>query len=276
MIYDPQIINIKDIIKSKTSKKVPLFLIDFLQKIIHQDEINQILTQHKDKTGVEFMSAALADFQIKTSIFGLENISKNQRLIFASNHPLGALEALALGKHLGRFFDGNINFITNELLTHLNPLKEIFTSVKVGEKHQNKASIEMLDNIFRSDKQILMFPSGVVSRKIKNRVQDPEWKKMFVTKARQYQRDVVPVFCSGRNSNFFLNFSKFRKFLGIKTNIELMFLPNEMFKNKKSEIRITIGKPISYRTFTTEKSDFEWANAVREMVYQLTELTQFS
>jgi putative hemolysin len=265
----PQIIDIKDIIKSKTSKEIPLFLINLIKKIIHQDEINLILTQHKDKTGVEFMSAALADFQIKTSIVGLENIPKNQRLIFASNHPLGALEALALGKHLGRFFDGNVNFITNELLAHLNPLKEIFTSVKVGEKHQSKTSIETLDNIFRSDRQIFMFPSGVVSRKIKNIVQDPEWKKMFVSKARQYQRDVVPVFCSGRNSNFFLNFSKFRKFLGIKTNIELMFLPNEMFKNKNSEIHITVGKPINYRTFTTEKSDFEWANTVREMVYNL-------
>jgi 1-acyl-sn-glycerol-3-phosphate acyltransferase len=262
-------IDIQRIIEKKTKLKVPHFLFGILKKVICQDEINKVLLDNKDKTGVDFMVAVLNDFSIKTSISGIDNIPENQKLIFASNHPFGALEALALGKHLGKIFDNNINFITNEMLSLLKPLSPIFTSVKVGESHQNKSSIITLDEIFASDKQIIMFPSGVVSRKINGKLQDGEWKKMFVSKARLYRRNIVPVFCSGSNSDFFLNLSNFRKFLGIKANIELILLPREMFKNKNTSINITIGKPISYKTFSTEKTDLQWANLVKEKVYEL-------
>jgi putative hemolysin len=264
-------ISVEKIIRSKTNAFVPKFLIDLLKKIIHQSEINRILAKNEGKIGVEFMSAVLDEFNISTKISGLENIPKNERLIFVSNHPFGALEAMAIGKKIGEFYGGNINFVTNDLLTFLEPLKPIFTPVVVGANGQNKTLAENLENTFLSDKQIIMFPSGTVSRKIKGKVQDPEWKKMFVSKSRQFERNIVPIFCAGRNSNFFLNLSNFRKFLGIKTNIELLFLPNEMFSRKNTEINITIGKPISYKSFTSQKSDFDWAQEIRGNVYSVVD-----
>jgi len=260
-------IDVEKIISSKTKRYVPKFLINFLKKIIHQDEINVIIEQAGEKTGVDFACAVLDYFNISTSAAGLENIPKNEKLIFVSNHPLGALEALAVAKHLGKIYENEINFIINELLSHLTPLNNIFTSVNVGSGKQNKENILQIDELFLSDKQIIIFPAGQVSRKKKGKIADSEWKKMFVGKARQYQRNVVPIFCSGKNSKFFYNLANLRKFLGIKFNIELLFLPDEMFKNKNSEINITIGKPISYKNFTNPKNDFLYAQEVRKLIY---------
>jgi putative hemolysin len=262
-------IDIGQIIENKTKLKIPHFLVSILKKIVCQNDINKILLDNQDKTGVDFMSAALDDFNIKTTISGIDNIIENQKFIFVSNHPLGALEALALGKHLGNIFNGNINFITNEILSLLKPLSPIFTSVKVGRNYQSKSSIKIIDEVFASDKQIIMFPSGNVSRRINGKLQDSEWKKMFISKARLYERNIVPVFCSGSNSNFFLHLSNFRKFLGIKANIELLLFPREMFKNKNTSINITIGKPIFYKIFSIEKTDLQWANWVKQKVYAL-------
>jgi len=260
-------IDIENIIRSKTGSYVPKFLINLLKKIIHQDEINIIIEKNSEKNGVDFACGVLDYFNISTSAAGFENISENEKLIFVSNHPLGALEAMAIAKHLGKVFGNNINFIVNELLANIIPLKNIFTSVNVGAGKQNRENISLVDKLFLSEKQIIIFPSGQVSRKKRGVIADSEWKKMFVTKARQYQRNVVPIFCSGRNSNFFYNLANLRKFLGIKFNIELLFLPHEMFKNKNSKINITIGKPISYKDFVNSKNDFETAQEVKKLVY---------
>ncbi|MDR2684769.1 MAG: 1-acyl-sn-glycerol-3-phosphate acyltransferase [Prevotellaceae bacterium] len=265
-------IDVEKIIHSKSNIRVPKFLIELLKKTIHQSEINSLIEKNKGKNGTEFMSAILNDFNIEIEVLGIENIPKKERLIFTSNHSLGALEAMALGTTLSNIFEGKINFVTNDLLTFIEPLKPIFTSVAVGANQQNKTLAENLEKTFMSDNQIIMFPSGVVSRRIKGKIQDPEWKKMFVQKARRFKRNIIPVFCSGNNSNFFLNLSNFRKFLGIKTNIELLFLPNEMFKKRNTKIAIAIGDPISYKTFTNTKSDWEWAREVREKVYQLKKI----
>ena len=262
-------IDVENIIRSKTSGYVPKFLINLLKKIVHQDEMNAVLAKNSEKSGVDFACAILDYFNISTSAAGLENIPKDEKLIFVSNHPLGALEALAIAKHLDKVFENDINFIVNELLLYMTPLKNIFTSVNVGSGKQNKENIALVDELFMSDKQIIIFPSGQVSRKKKGVIADSEWKKMFVTKARQYQRNVVPIFCTGKNSNFFYNLANFRKFLGIKFNIELLFLPHEMFKNRNSKINITVGQPISYKDFGNSKNDLEYAQEIRKKVYEL-------
>jgi len=262
-------IDIEDIISSKTGSYIPKFLINLLKKIIHQDEINIIIKKNSKKNGVDFACGVLEYFNISTYAVGFENISKNEKLIFVSNHPLGALEAMAIAKHLGEIFGNNINFIANELLASLIPLRNIFTSVNVGAGKQNRENITLVDELFSSDKQIIIFPSGQVSRKKNGVITDSEWKKMFVTKARQYKRNVVPIFCSGKNSNLFYKLANLRKFLGIKFNVELLFLPHEMFKNKNSKINLTIGKPISYKKFINTKNDFETAQEVKKVVYNL-------
>jgi len=98
---------------------------------------------------------------------------------------------------------------------------------------------------------------------------DLEWKKSFIVKSKNHQRDVIPVFLDARNTKFFYGFAKFRTFIGIKANIEMFFLPREVFKQKGKTITITFGKPISYSTFDKTKSLPEWAQFVKEKVYSL-------
>ena len=265
-----QTIDLESIIKYKTNRKIPKFIARLVKKIICLDRINEIIVKYgKDNQGIAFAEKVLEDLNITTSIKGLENIPRNEKLIFVSNHPLGALEALAIGKYLDTLFKGQINFITNEILTYIPPLKEIFTPVEVGSNKQDRTKLNNIEQLFVSDKQIIIFPSGVVSRRIDGKVQDFEWKKMFVAKARQYQRNIVPIYCSGQSSEFFLKFSNFRKKLGIKTSIELILFPREMFKYEGKSIDITIGRPISYQSLTTDISDKKHAENIRRLVYEL-------
>ncbi len=265
-----EIIDIESIVKTKTDKKIPKIVLWLIKKIICLKRINYIIEKYgAQNKGIAFAEKVLEELRITTDIKGLENIPDDNRLVFVSNHPLGALEALAMGKHLNKVFEGKINFITNEILTYIPPLKDIFIPVAVGADRQDRAKMEAVENLFASDNHIIMFPSGGISRRTNGKVQDPEWKKMFVTKARLHRRTIVPIFCSGQSSEFFLKFSNFRKKIGIKSNIELIFFPREMFKYEGKKIDITVGKPISIDSFDKGKSDYTIAQDIREIVYGL-------
>ena len=54
-------------------------------------------------------------------------------------------------------------------------------------------------------------------------------------------------------------------------NIAMLYLADEMFKNRHETFRITIGKPIPWQTFDKSKSPTEWAEDVKETVYKLKE-----
>jgi len=116
---------------------------------------------------------------------------------------------------------------------------------------------------------VLVFPAGLVSRKQEEGIKDLEWKKSFISKARRYKKDIVPVYIEGKNSNFFYNLAKLRKKVGINANIEMFYLADEMFAQKGKKVTIHVGKPISYHYFDVSKSDKEWAEEVKEQVYAM-------
>lgn len=263
-------IDIDRVIASKSprlQKALPRFIVRYLKRIIHQDEINEVLAKHGDKQGIEFIDEVLKVMEVTYSVTGLENLSENGRYIFASNHPLGGLDGIVLIHLLGKRYKG-IKFPVNDILMHINQLGSIFIPInKHGAQSANSA--REIDSAYSSDNQILYFPAGLCSRKQHGRIEDLEWKKSFITQAVRYKRDIVPVFFSGRNSNFFYNLARLRAFLGIKANIEMLYLVNEMFKQKGKNITVTIGKPIPYQTFDKTKSPRKWASWVKEIVYQM-------
>jgi putative hemolysin len=114
-----------------------------------------------------------------------------------------------------------------------------------------------------------MFPAGICSRRIKGVIRDLEWKKTFITKSIQTQRDIVPIHFEGRNSDFFYNLANVNKMLGIKFNIAMLYLSDEMFRNRNKKFKVTIGKPIPWQTFDKSKTPTEWAQYVKEIVYTL-------
>ena len=263
-------IDIDRVIASKNPrllKVMPRFVINYLKRIIHQDEINDILEKHGNKVGVAFIDEVLKMMKVTYTVQGLENIEQAGRYLFASNHPLGGLDGMILIHSLGQKFQ-EVKFPVNDLLMNIPPLLPVFIPVN---KHgtQSSQNAQMLEDAYASKCQILYFPAGLCSRKQRGGIEDLEWKKSFIIKSVKHQRDVVPVFFSGQNSNFFYNLARIRAFLGIKANIEMLYLVDEMFKQRGKSITVTIGKPISYLELDKSRTPNEWAGWVKKNVYKM-------
>ncbi len=265
------LLDIEKILREKAPgyyKYVPGFLIAYLKKIIHQEELNVFLEEAKDKIGVDFLEASLEFLDAKIEVRGLENIPKEGLYTFVSNHPLGGQDGVALGYILGRHYNGKVKYLVNDLLMNLRNLAPLFIPVnKTGS--QAKDFPRMVEAGFASDNQLIMFPAGLCSRRIKGAIRDLEWKKTFIVKSVQAKRDVVPVHFEGRNSDFFYNLANLCKFLGIKANISMVYLVDEMFKNRHKTFTVTFGKPIPWETFDKSKSPAGWAEYVKRIVYSL-------
>ena len=264
-------IDIKQVLRQKApsvARKIPGFMVDYLIRTVHQDELNEILRRYHDKDGVAFMQELIGYFDLNLELVNEENIPAEGRYIFASNHPLGGLDGICLSAIIGGRFDGKIRYLVNDLLLYLSNLRSIFVPIN---KHgaQGKKNAELIEKAYASDNQIITFPAGLCSRKQNGKIQDTEWKKSFIQKAVEYRRDIVPVFFEGRNSNFFYHLANVRKALGIKMNYEMIYLPDEMFKSKHKTYSIHFGKPIPWQTFDSSRKPAEWAEWVKEIVYNL-------
>ena len=263
-------IDIEKVISDKNPrllKILPAFLIRYLKNIIHQDELNEFLKLHGDLEGLDFIREGLKYMEINYEVIGLENLPKEGRYLFASNHPLGGLDGLVFINEVGKIWP-RVKFPVNDLLMNIKNLDPIFLPINKHGK-QDKQAVIQIEKSYASDDQILYFPAGLCSRKKKGKIEDLEWKKHFITKAVKHKRDIVPVHFSGQNSNFFYNLANLRVLLGIKSNIEMVYLANEMFKQKDKKITVRFSKPISYKMFDKTLSPAEWALKVKKIVYSL-------
>ena len=253
----------------KVAKNIPSFLIKALSKLVHQDEINQILKDNEGITGVDFMNSLVDCFSFHIRTVGENNLPDfDRKCIFASNHPLGGADGICLASFLGNRYNQQIKYIVNDLLYFVQPLQSIFVPVN---KHgsQGRGAATRLNDAFASPDQILTFPAGLCSRKINGNIYDLEWKKMLVVKAVEYQRDIVPVYFEAKNSSFFYTMANMRQRLKIKFNLEMLFLPHEMFKSKNRIFTIHFGKPVPWQTFDLSKSPQQWTDWVKQTVYDL-------
>jgi len=247
-------------------KALPGFIINYLKHVIHQKELNALLYANRDKQGLDFVDAILQEFDAKISTSGLANIPIEGRFLIASNHPLGGLDGIALMGVVGKVRK-DIVFPVNDLLMNLPNISDLF--IPVNKHGSNAGNISVFEGTFASDKAVLYFPAGLCSRKQKGRIADLEWKKSFITKARKHQRDIIPTHIDGRNSGFFYNLANLRKRLGIKANIEMLYLVDEMYNQKNKQVKIIFGKPIQYQVFDKRFTDTQWAQIVKAFVYSL-------
>ncbi|MDR1155375.1 MAG: 1-acyl-sn-glycerol-3-phosphate acyltransferase [Bacteroidales bacterium] len=263
-------IDVKEVIRKKNpalAKMMPGFVVSFMKRLIHEDEVNRIIYDYRDRQGLSFVRNILEDMKVTYDMEGLAQLPVDGRYIFASNHPLGGFDGLVLMDAIGTRFP-EIRFIVNDLLLNLKNFEPIFVPVN---KHgrQSTEYAQKIDETYSSDAQILYFPAGLCSRKIQGQITDLKWNKSFIRKAVQYHRDVIPVYFEGRNSNFFYNLANFRKKLRIKANIEMTFLVDEFFKQKNQHLCLKFGTPITYTTFDKSKNYHQWADVVREKVYAM-------
>ncbi len=267
-------IDIDKILVSKMGDRaryVPRILTRWLKRIIHQEEVNAFLWESREHTGVEWLEDCVRYLDMTLHVKGIENLPpvNDERLYtFVSNHPLGGIDGVALGAVIGRHYEGRFRYLVNDLLMNLPGLAPLCIPInKTGKQSRNFPA--MVEAGFSSENHMLMFPAGLCSRRINGQIHDLPWTKTFITKSVEYRRDVVPIHFGGRNSNFFYNLANLCKRLGIKFNIAMLFLVDEMYKNVHKDFTVTIGKPIPWQTFDKSRSPKEWAHYVEDIVYTL-------
>lgn len=266
-------IDIAKVLKDKMGKKaryVPRFIVSWLERIIHQDQVNAFLWESRNFKGTEWLEETLKYLDTTIDLVGEENLpDKNDGRLytFVSNHPLGGEDGVALGAIIGRHYDSRFRYLVNDLLMNLPGLAPLCIPINKTGK-QSRDFPKLVEAGFKSDNHMLMFPAGLCSRRKKGVISDLEWKKTFITKSIEYQRDIVPIHFSGHNSNRFYRLANFSdKYLPF--NLAMMFLVDEMYKNMHQTFRVAVGKPISWQTFDRSKKPIEWAQWVKDKVYEL-------
>ena len=259
-------IDLERIIRERAGNRVPGFVIRWLQRFVHEDFINGYLS--KGLVGVPFCEGVVNHLGVTLQVEGLENLPEEGRYTFVSNHPLGAIDGVTLGAIIGRKYDGHVKYLVRELLMNLKGLAPLCVGInKFGA--QSRDLPRQLDEAFSSDNQIIMFPAGICSRKINGQIHDLPWGKAFIQKSVQSQRDVIPVHFIGENSPRFYRVATWCKRLGIKFNLAMLLLPDEMYRSQGRHYTVRFGHPIPYQTFDNSRSSYDWAQWVQGEVYKL-------
>ncbi|CDA96610.1 putative uncharacterized protein [Prevotella sp. CAG:1320] len=267
-------VDIEQILKGKMGKKakfVPHFLVSWLKRIVHEDQVNDFLYRTKGITGTEWLEECVRYLDMTLQVEGLENLPRKddgKLYTFVSNHPLGGVDGVALGSIIGKHYDGRFRYLVNDLLMNLPGLAPLCVGInKTGHNGRNFPA--MVKAAFEGDNHILMFPAGLCSRKINGQIHDIPWTKTFIVKSVAYQRDVVPIHFSGQNSERFYRIANLCKTLKLKFNVAMLFLVDEMYLNVHKTFKVSIGKPIPWQTFDKSKTPMEWAKFVEDKVYEL-------
>lgn len=266
---EPKFIDVEKVIEGKNPKLLkilPKFIIKYLKRILHQERLNGIIYRNREKHGVEFLDAVLREFNVNIKVIGAHHLKEDNSFVVVSNHPLGGLDGMALMLAIGRI-NPAISMTANDFLMHIENLRSLF--VPVNKHGSNAENIEALNKTFESGKLVIFFPAGLCSRKVGNQIIDLDWKKTFLSQARKHRRNILPVHISGKNSSFFYNLARLRNKIGLKANIEMLYLVDEMFKQDNKDIVITFGKPIAIDLFDKRLKDNDWALKLRSYVYEL-------
>ncbi len=271
--------DIRAVLKKKAPKAhVPGFLIRYLERIAHIKQMNAFLRKYPEVKNYDFIRLVLdEELGCSASIDGIENIPTDGKpLIFASNHPLGGLDGMIIAQmiHESRASRGDsrpLKVIVNDLLMFMEPLAGLWAPVnKVGRLSKEQAAAQQ--RMWESETDVLTFPAGACSRlqRIDGHwhVQDLEWQKNFIQRAREYHRDIVPIYFEGRNSKFFYTLALLRKWLHIKLNIEMLYLVDEMYGAHGKHFKVHVLPPIPYTSLDQSKTPKEWAQHIKNVVYE--------
>lgn len=265
---DKKFIDVSKVLSERApglKKWLPRFVLNWLKRKLHEDDINHIMNAIQDYFGLEYNKRGLAMLGANIEAVNAHHVPVTGGIIVAANHPLGGLDGMALVKTVGDIRP-DVHFVVNDVLKNLKNYGDVFVGVnKLGAA--STKSLRNMENVFMTTDAVLFFPAGLVSRKQNGLIRDLEWKKSFVTQGIDHKRLIVPTFIEGQNSNFFYRFANFRKRLGIKGNIEMLFLPDEMFKQRGHTVKIHFGKPFDSAILDGSRTHWQWADMIKQYVY---------
>lgn len=239
----PLQLDVRGILRSR-APRIPGFVASAMARLLREKELNALLREAFPNAGHAFSLAILRALGIEVKVSGRQNIPERGKLLFASNHPLGGLDGIALIGLLGGLYgDERIIFPVNDMLMNVRPLKDVFTPVnKYGGQGRGRTSSLM--EAFGSDRHVIMFPAGLVSRLGENGVHDKAWRKTFFTKAIDTGRIIVPVRFEAANRRRFYNIARWRERLRIPVNLEQALLPSELVHCRRRTFHIRFLPPV--------------------------------
>ncbi|MFI3316369.1 MAG: acyltransferase [Rikenellaceae bacterium] len=251
----------------KAAKFIPGFVYSYLKRLLHQDGLNEILSDGWDLSPQQFVQSVFKRWRITYTFEGIEKLDPSGRYIFAANHPFGGMDGMMIAERLIENF-GDARVVVNDLLMHLEPLKPIWIPVNTLGA-QNPEYVRLFEQGFASDIPILMFPAGICSRVVDGKIADLQWKNTFVKRAHATGRQIVPLHVEGSLNKGFYRLYKWRKALRIKANIEMLLLVDGMFGQQGKHFRMVVGEPITPEQLRELGSVREQVAHVRERCYAL-------
>ncbi len=267
-MMDKKFIDVEKVLAEKApslKKWMPRLVLNWLKSKLHEEDINQIMHEIKDYYGLEYNSKGLEKLGANIESVNPHHVPKTNGVIVVANHPLGGLDGMALVKAVGEIRP-DVHFVVNDVLKNLKNYGDVFVGVN-KVRSTSASSLRNVEQVLSTEDAVLFFPAGLVSRKKKGVIKDLQWKKSFVTQGIDHKRLIVPAFIEGENSGFFYRFANIRKGLGIKANIEMLFLPDEMFRQRGNTVKIHFGKAFDSAILHSGKNHWEWAEFIKQYIY---------
>lgn len=234
-----------------------------LELIIHQRELRRFIEKTRHCSGCEFVEAALSELQIEIEYEGIDRLPASAHIVVCANHPTGGIDGLVLMQLLCRRH-GGLKLPANDLLLSLPGLAELVAPVdKYGSNARRVATFE---DMYRATLPVLVFPAGLTARFRGGVLREYPWNKAFIKHARRAGRPVVPVHVSGRNSRRFYAIWRLRRALGIKANLEMLLLVDELARRRGDRVQVTIGAPVELGSARGPRHDRELAERLRRRV----------
>ena len=240
-------------------------VVELLRKITCEERIRSTLAEFGSLSGFDFVERALEHFQVRYHLSNTDrdNIPAEGRLVIVANHPLGALDALAL-LHLIGTVRRDVRILANDVLVQLTQLSSLLLPVNVFGGNAAGGRLRDAYRALEAEQALIVFPSGEVSRLGTQGVRDARWSNGFVRLAQRTQAPVLPVHIAAYNSPTFYGLSLLAK------PLSSLLLAREVFGAARASIGMQVGDTVPPSELSrADRSPDQAAAAMRRHVYQL-------
>lgn len=235
-----------------------------IRRLVYQDRINMFLAEHGQRYNFDFINHIFENlsFTYHTQHSDSQNIPATGRVIIIANHPLGALDGLAL-LHLVGSIRRDVKIIANDILMQISPLSGLMLPVDTMGGETGRRDVSRINTALENEQAVIVFPAGEVSRAGAKGIRDRKWNAGFLRFAERAQAPLLPIRIKARNSGFFYTCSRLNK------AFSMLLLPREMFRFRGT-VSFKIGELIRYDQIASlPVPRAEKAKLIRQHLYKL-------